>query len=365
MNRPRTLTAAFVARCREVGIFGDGRGGRGLQLRIHRQTNGRISKSWRQRIRIDGRITCLGLGTFPEVSLGEAREACLANSRKIALGIDPRGEQVPTFLHAYESVIQLNRPAWRGPGTEQAWRRVLKLYIGPAIGGKRVDAITPADVLRVLEPIWMSKPAVAKQCRQRMSSAFSWAIAEGHCKTNPADEATGALPRQNHRHEHHAAVKHQEVGALLRRIGDGVPADALRFAVLTASRVSEVLGMSMSEVEGDTWTIPADRYKTGRPHAVPLCKAARAILSTRPVTQLFPRHRMSLHRLLRQHHPTATLHGFRQAFRNWCAESDIDRHLAECALGHVVPGVEGSYLTGRRLEQRREVMEAWAIYLTG
>ena len=60
----------------------------------------------------------------------------------------------------------------------------------------------------------------------------------------------------------------------------------------------------------------------------------------------------------------ATVHGFRSSFRDWCAETGVDRALAESALGHVVGGVEGAYLRSALIERRRPVMQAWADYLS-
>ncbi|MDE2984315.1 MAG: Arm DNA-binding domain-containing protein [Gemmatimonadota bacterium] len=81
-KRPRTLTAAFVRTVGRPGVYGDGRGGRGLSLRVYRTANGRITKTWRQRVRIDGRLTSIGLGPYPEVTLADAREKALDNSRR-------------------------------------------------------------------------------------------------------------------------------------------------------------------------------------------------------------------------------------------------------------------------------------------
>ena len=91
MKRPRTLTAAFVRTANRPGVYGDGRGGRGLSLRVHRTKSGRISKTWRQRLRIEGRLTSVGLGPYPEITLAEARRKALDNSREVRHGGDPRG----------------------------------------------------------------------------------------------------------------------------------------------------------------------------------------------------------------------------------------------------------------------------------
>ena len=66
-KRPRTLTAAFVRSINRPSVYGDGRGGRGLSLRVHRTATGRITKTWRQRLRIEGRLTSVGLGPYPEI----------------------------------------------------------------------------------------------------------------------------------------------------------------------------------------------------------------------------------------------------------------------------------------------------------
>ena len=80
------LTVRFVEATNRPGRYGDGRGGFGLYLRVRAVSGGRISKTWCQRIWIGGRVTNLGLGRFPVVSLAEARMAALENYRTVYRG---------------------------------------------------------------------------------------------------------------------------------------------------------------------------------------------------------------------------------------------------------------------------------------
>ena len=136
----RMLTVAFVRTVTRPGRYGDGRGGRGLILLVRKLANGRTSRVWVQRVRIDGKPTHLELGRWPEVSLSEARAAAMANAREIAQGRDPRRAGVPTFADAVERVIALNEPTWRdGAKSAAQWRASLRDYAIPALGRRRVS----------------------------------------------------------------------------------------------------------------------------------------------------------------------------------------------------------------------------------
>ncbi len=174
MKRPRTLSAAFVRTVSRPGVYGDGRGGRGLSLRVHRTLDGRITKTWRQRVRIEGRLTSIGLGPYPEVTLAEARQKALDNSRGVRLGQDPRGRGVPTFAVAAERTIELHRDSWKaGSPLPEQWESTFRLHAARLLD-KPVDRITSADVLRCLSPIWNSKPAAARKARHRIAAVFRW-----------------------------------------------------------------------------------------------------------------------------------------------------------------------------------------------
>ena len=99
MKRPRTLSAAFCRTIKEAGRYGDGRGGHGLSLLVKESSTGRPSKSWAQRLRIDGEPANIGLGSYPIVTLAEAREKALTNRRDVEQGKDPRrtSPSVPRF----------------------------------------------------------------------------------------------------------------------------------------------------------------------------------------------------------------------------------------------------------------------------
>ena len=380
MNRPRTLTAAFVRTVNRPGRYGDGRGGHGLSLLVKPTRNGRWSKTWGQRLVVGGRPTSMGLGSYPLVSLAEARAKALANRRELVAGRDPRSPGVPTLSEATEEVIALHRGTWKPTsGAEPRWRSAFARHVLPTLGDRPVDQIAVGDVLGVLVGPWTTSPATGRFLAQRLGQVFRWTMGKGYRTDDPTPAAVAALPRQNGGHKHHDALHHSEVtGALDKvRAHNGHPSAALcwEFIALTACRSAEATGARWSEVHTDAavWTIPAQRTKTGREHRVPLSPAALVVLDeAREVGEgelVFPSPRgkvmasNALHRLLKVTDVHGTTHGLRTSFRSWCAETGVPREVAEAALGHVVKGVEGAYQRSDLLDARREVMERWGEYL--
>ena len=195
MNRPRKLTAAFVRSVNRPGRYGDGHG---LSLLVKPMTNGRWSKTWSQYARIGGNYTSIGLGSYPAVSLAEARAKALANRKEMAAGRDPRNSGVPTLTEATEQVIALHRATWKsGSGAEARWRSAFAHHVLPALGNKQVDKIAVGDVLGVLAGPWVSNPATGRFLAQRLSQVFRWSMGKGYRTDDPTPAATAALPRHN------------------------------------------------------------------------------------------------------------------------------------------------------------------------
>jgi len=378
-KRPRTLSAAFVRTVNRPGVYGDGRGGRGLSLRVHRTLDGRITKTWRQRVRIEGRLTSIGLGPYPEVTLAEARQKALDNSRGVLLGQDPRGRGVPTFAEAAERTIELHRKAWKdGSPLPEQWESTFRLHAAPLLD-KRVDRIESADVLRCLSPIWNSKPAAARKARHRIAAVFRWCIGRNYRPDNPVDRAVEALPKVNgNTTSHHRALPHSEVGAALRAVrrttdthSSAVP--CVELIVLTAVRPGEARGALWDEIDMDAgvWTIPASRMKAGREFAVPLSTGALDVLERArklsgrsplvfPSRTGGPLPSKAPLRVLRRAGVDSTLHGFRSSARSWMAESGIPAEVAEACLAHVPKSqVVQAYQRSDLLARRAEVMQAW------
>ena len=384
MVKPRRLTAAFVKAARLPGRYGDGRGGFGLFLRVHRTAAGDITKSWCQRIRPPhGKPTHLGLGSFPVVTLAEARAEALTNRREIQRGRHPREQGIPTFAEAAAKVIKQRAKGWK-PGTtlRQQWEASLRTFAFPSIGHKPVSEVHRGDVLAIVAPIWSSKPAAAKLVLQRVRLVLRWSVAAGHAERNVADSIEAGLPQQNGPARHHRALPPAEVPAALAKVRVSAAPPAIRLAVemavLTASRVAEVTGATWREIDlgAAVWTIPAARMKAKREHRVPLSRRALEVLQEARKLHggalVFPGPRSgkelasaTLRGLLaRLGIDGTTLHGLaRTTFRSWAAEQGVDRAVAEAALAHVVAGVEGAYLRSDLFERRAEVMERWGQYV--
>ena len=290
-TRPRMLSATFVRNVHVPGRYGDGRGGLGLSLLVKPASRGGFSKSWAQSVRLDGRPTSIGLGRYPVVTLAVAREKALENARTIAGGCDPRrpGRGIPTFAEASETVMSIHAGNWKnGNRSAEQCRTSMGDYVLPALGGKTVSAVTSADVMAVLLPIWTAKRETARRVRQRIGAVMKWAVAQGHRADNPAGDAISeALPKNAVKPRHQRALPHVEVRAALARVRrcDAWRGTVLAFEllVLTACRNGEVRDARWTEIDlqGAVWTIPGERMKAGREHRVPLSARALAARNTR------------------------------------------------------------------------------------
>ena len=372
MKRPAKLSATFCSKVSTPGTFGDGRGGHGLALRVKPMANGRISRNWVQRLRLNGRPINLGLGVYPVTTLAEARAKALENRRLATRGEDPRGGGVPTFRQAAEKVIRLRAKSWK-PGSRlpRLWMQTFEDFAFPRFGSKPVSEVTSGDVLACLTPIWNTKPAQALRLRQRIGAVLRWSCAAGYRTDDPSAAVVEALPKQRAT-QHHRALHHSEVPDALRRVNESgaqpVTKLALTFLTLTATRSAEALGARWDEVSGDVWTIGAERVKQKREHRVPLSRQALDVLAeARKLSggrgEICKVGHTTLRQLFTRLGIAGTPHGMRTAFRSWCADCGVSREIAEAALAHIAGGVESVYQRSDLFEQRRAVMQAWADYL--
>ena len=248
-RRPYRLSARFVATVKQPGRYGDGRGSGGLSLLVRKTTGGDLSKSWAQRIIVDGRARNLGLGTWPHVSLSQAREKCVLNRvarRRGDLVLAGRKRTVPTFGEALDRVIAIHAVGWTDDGrSEKQWRASLRDYAMWRLEELPVNRIGTADVMAVLLPIWGEKRETARRVRQRISAVMRWAVAQGYREDNPAGEAIGAaLPKTGVRTRHQPALPYPEVRGAMERVraSRAYPTTVLafEFLVFTACRSGEV-----------------------------------------------------------------------------------------------------------------------------
>ena len=378
-----TLTVARAKSLSEPGLY---RADPTLYLRI--APGG--SKSWVQRLTIEGRRHDLGLGGFPLVTLAEARGKAYENRRLARSGGDPlaakRRAKTPTFRQAASRTCDALRPRWRNHKHATDWMATLERHAHPVIGDMSVDRIRREDVLRTLTPIWTRRPETARRVRQRMRAVLRWCWAHGYVSENVAGEGIdGALPKMPAVRQHFRALPHAEVATALETVESSRASKAaklcLRFLVLTAARSGEARGATWAEVDAEAreWRIPGDRMKRGAEHRVPLSDAALVVLERARTLDdgsglIFPSalkpgrslSNMTLTKILRDQGLAgrATVHGFRSAFRDWCAETGKPREIAEAALAHTVRGVEGAYFRSDLFARRRVLMDQWAAFLS-
>lgn len=331
----------------------------------------------------------MGLGSAETVTLAVARQSAAAARRLVAEGTDPIGARklqsgaALTFEDFAEQVIVDLTPGWKNPKSADQWRASLKQHAA-GLAKRPVSDIDTEDVLMVLKPIWQAIPETATRVRSRIERVLDVAKVKGlRSGENPArwrGHMQLLLAKQARVRGHHTALAYEGVPAFIERLRQrpAIAARALEFTILAATRTTETREATWSEIDGDVWTIPAERMKAGKAHRVPITARMREILDeVAPLRikdglifpgdqRIEPMSRMAMLMLLRRMNEGFTVHGFRSAFRDWAGDcTPFPRELIEEALAHAVgSAVERAYRRSDALAKRRSLMEAWEKFVT-
>jgi integrase len=361
---------------------------KGLQL-LYKPSE---TKYWLLRFAFNGKRHELGIGPFPEITPKEARQIAQEARTLLAKGENPLTSKLAqkaqikalerkkiTFRDFALTCVADKQSEWSSDKHAAQWTYSLEKFAFPVIGEMALDEIDTDDILKILTPIWKSKTETASRlrgrlewilaaaCTRKLRNGMNPALWRGHLQTIlPA-------PKKMMEVRHHPALPYRalpEFLALLRNI-DSVAALALEFTILNASRTGEILGGLRSEIDGDIWTISANRMKARKEHRVPLTSRSLEILAIAKAMDedsqyLFSRNgkplsNMAMPMLLRRLNSNVTVHGFRSTFRDWVSEeTGHSPEVAEMALAHTIKNkVEAAYRRKDLLERRRILMRDW------
>ncbi|QTL03431.1 integrase arm-type DNA-binding domain-containing protein [Aquabacter sp. L1I39] len=352
---------------------------------------------WRLSFRFAGKQKTLALGTYPTVSLAEARKRRDTIKQQLADGIDPSVARqtekrtaavaaANTFEQVGREWFQMKQPGWVASYSDRLMSR-LEADVFPALGPRPIQDIDAPEVLEVIRKV-EARDAIelAKREMQVIGQIFRFAIATGRARRDPTQDLRGALKSPG-RPKHHRAMPKEDLLGFLQALAayDGDPSTrlALKLMVLTFVRTTELRAAQWSEFEGldgeePLWRIPAHRMKMRFEHLVPLAPQAVEVLNElRPLcgrsphlfpspskegfmsnnTMLFAMYRMG-------YHGRATVHGFRGVASTWLNEAGFHPDWIERQLAHDERNeVRGAYNSAQYLAGRRQMMRDWADYL--
>jgi integrase len=387
------LTAISVKAA--MAIPGTYQDGDGLFLKVA----GTGAASWVLRLQHDGKRKDIGLGSAKLITLAGARDK--ARELRTAVKVDRRdilaerkdavAAQV-TFREAAKQYHAENEGGWKSKTYARQWLAALENYAFPKLGGKKTGAITAADIIDTLSPIWQDIPETARQVRNRICAVLDYAHAKGW-RSSEAPSGNGSLkagrglPRQIKEQVHRKAMPYVEIpsfkSALQRKHSFGRL--ALELLILTGVRSQEARLATWNEfdLESGLWTVPASHMKRAKAHIVPLSRAALSVLNRAAALKLAgsdfvfsgvnggAMSDMTLLKVLRDAGEPYHVHGFRSAFTDWAANEGFPDAIVEAALAHKTPdAVQAAYRrttylgTQDKPGERVRLMDTWGAYCT-
>lgn len=368
--------------------------GGGLYLEV-RPTGTRL---WRLRYRIDGKENVFAIGGYPEIGLADARDAREKAKPLIRQGIHPSHNRQAERLansaanaNTFEAVarewIKKKAPSWTPYYLRQV-ERFMAADVFPFVGRLPIRSVSAAHLLEILNRIeGRGAATVALLVRQWSSAVFRYAVATLRADTDPAAALKGAIQRP--RVQHHKPLSREQIGEFSKALeqygGYRTTVIALRLMLLIFVRTVELRKAEWIEFDLDRaeWRIPAERMKMRESHIVPLSSQAVALLReltthTGGRRQLFPNLRnpsecmtaTTLNRALERMGFNGkdsigfSAHGFRATASTMLNEMGYRADVIERQLAHAERNkVRASYNQAEYLEERRQMMQAWADYI--
>jgi integrase len=307
----------------------------------------------RYRRRSDRRERQFTIGSFPDWSVGAARDEAKRLKRAIDGGADPVGEialsrGAPTVADLVARFLADYVPRNR-PSTQDDYRQRLTVDVLPALGRVQVAAITHADIEAFHRRISIRAPVHANRVLALLSRMMSLAIKWGWRPDNPVRgiERNQETPRQRYL----TGAELSRLTEALAGLPDQGAANAVRLLLLTGARRGELLAARWTDVDLNVgvWTKPGATTKQRTTHRVPLSEASCRLLAGMKdgaaSEYLFPPPRgCTLHRIdiddawraLRQAAdiPDVRLHDLRHTYASVLASSGMSLPIIGALLGH-------------------------------
>jgi integrase len=323
------------------------------------------------------------LGRYPRLSLAEARAKALEMLRGAAEGVDPR-QPVPdatatlTYAELVEEYterhLKPNARSWRDIRSSLLHRSLRHLRTRPAAG------ITKRELLDVIDSVVAAgTPQAAVNVLRRLKMLFGWALDRDVMPANPCERIRPPARTV----ERDRVLSDAEIAAVWTASFKLQPpyGEMYRMFLLTGQRRSEVAKMRWSEIAGDVWTIPREKVKKDRPHAVPLTKAAQEVLNglrtlprviddngfvfTTTGGQSASSNFAKVKRQIDQLSGVTgwTIHDIRRSVRSKLAELGVAREVARKVLNHEDGKVDRIYNRHEYMAEKREALERWEEHL--
>lgn len=391
-NSTRELTDTQIKRAKPRAAEYNLSDGKGLQLRI--KPSGTKTWLFNYSRPVTKRRTNLKLGTYPELSLRQARERRQSFRSMLADGKDPQiqlQQEQSRELEASANTLQSIADQWFEIKSHEISEdyasdlyNSLSNHIFPILGKTPIHQLRARQVISALEPLHSAgKLELVKRLCQRLNMVMDYAVIRGIIDMNPLGPIGKAFkaPKKSHL----PALKPSELPELLEAIESASVTTTTRNLMMwqlhTMVRPSEAAGAKWREIDfkKSTWNIPAERMKKKRPHSVPLTAMTIEILSNMKSISgkrdfIFPSNRNP-----REHASSAAVnmalrrmgfkgrlvsHGFRALASTALNDQGFDPDLIESALAHADKNsVRAAYNRSDFLERRKEMMEWWSARL--
>ncbi|MCF6282880.1 MAG: integrase domain-containing protein [Candidatus Polarisedimenticolaceae bacterium] len=390
ITKPLTNTEVKQAKPKEkVYTLSDGGG---LQLRI--KPNG--SKLWLLDYKrpYTKKRTSLSFGSYPEISIAEARKKRTKAKELLAKDIDPqeyRDEQSRISEKAHNNTLEYIANQWlevkkadiSADHAKDTWRS-LELHIFPHLGKVPIHKITAIKAIETIKPIAAkgSLETIKRLC-QRLNEIMIYAVNTGIIESNPLAGISKAF--QKPAKQHLPTLKPDELPTLLQTLSIAsikyTTRCLIEWQLHTMVRPSEAAGTRWDEINLETavWHIPAERMKRKKEHIIPLSSQCLALLELiKPISGrsqfVFPSDRDPKKHTNPQTANTAlkrmgfdkklVAHGMRSLASTILNEEGFDGDVIEAALAHIGNNeVRNAYNRANYLERRKPVMAWWSDHI--
>ena len=351
-------------------------------------------KWWRYKYRFAGKEKLLALGSYPDVSLAEARERHVQARKALAAGNDPNEVKkeakrlvVLNSENTFEAIArewhEQRRHEWIPSHAKSVLIRLEK-HAFPKLGNRPIADINAMELLSVFRIVEKAGTLDTMQrVVQYCGQIFMYAIATGRIERNPVPDIRGALKTPVRKH--HAYLKANDLPEYLKKLeaydGEQQTKLALKLLMLTFVRTTELRAAEWEEInfDGAEWKIPAARMKMRDPHIVPLSRQALAVLrdlqqhtgnrqhifANQHKPSTFMSENTMLYALYRMgYHSRTTGHGFRSTASTTLNENGFPPDVIERQLAHSERNsVRAAYNHAQYLPERRKMMQWWADYI--